>query len=960
MIKNYNLKGEWNFALDGEKAGIDKAFYSLELNDTIQLPSTTALSGKGSRNTKKEIGFLTEVFPFEGYAWFKKVITIDKTDIGKQLRLYLERTRLTKVWIDGMYVGEGDSLTTPHIYDITSYIKKETFTVTVMVSNTDYPTKGGHLTSPDTQTNWNGITGRIELQVFDDVYVKEAKAYSDIEKKEFKIALSFINIAKKTMEYTFQIGARAVRLDGKDEICEIAAEVAKEYTITLNGEETDTEVIYPLSSEAFLWSEYNPTCYEIVITGVNGECTKVFTGLRKFAGEKDKFTINGTPTFLRGKHDGLIFPLTGAAPTTVEEWIKILKISKDYGINHYRFHTCCPPEAAFIAADLLGIYMQPELPFWGTLTDESYENHNEVEQKYLITEGERMLDSYGNHASYVMMSLGNELWGSKEKMGEILRGYKKRDPRPMYTQGSNNFQHAPVIIEEDDFFSGVRLSKERLFRGSYGMCDAPLGHVQMTEPGTCKDYDEVIVPTAKKDANNGDTTTKTIEIQYGTGTKTVEMNEEGKELVPRIPVVSHEIGQYAVYPNFKEMEKYTGVLRAYNFEEFKNRLEEKGLSDLADKYFEATGKLSVACYKEELEAAFASRNMAGFQILDIQDFSGQGTALVGILDAFMESKGHVTPKEWRSFCSDAVILVRMPSYIYESSERFEAPVHLSYFNDKKLVDRSLTWEVLCGDTQVAKGAIQIEDNLYGQVEIGRVSFTMPDYKQIEKLTLHLFVEGTSMDKNYDLWCYPAITNSTIRREDLMKDSVVTKDGIPVYITKDVKNAQKLLNQGERVLLIPEKVEKSIEGFYCSDFWCYPMFRSISEWMKKPEPIGTMGLLNNTDHKALATFTCDEYATPQWYHIVSHADMAILDETDHSYRPIVQMIDNIERNHKLGLLFEAKVGNGSLMVCTSRIYEVWEQIEVQHFAESIINYMLSEEFAPKNELKMEELVSIIGL
>ncbi|HEX3022460.1 MAG TPA: hypothetical protein VHP81_08725, partial [Lachnospiraceae bacterium] len=98
--------------------------------------------------------------------------------------------------------------------------------------------------------------------------------------------------------------------------------------------------------------------------------------------------------------------------------------------------------------------------------------------------------------------------------------------------------------------------------------------------------------------------------------------------------------------------------------------------------------------------------------------------------------------------------MRMPSYIYESSERFEAPVHLSYFNDKKLVDRSLTWEVLCGDTQVAKGAIQIEDNLYGQVEIGRVSFTMPDYKQIEKLTLHLFVEGTSMDKNYDLWCYP--------------------------------------------------------------------------------------------------------------------------------------------------------------------------------------------------------------
>ena len=137
-----------------------------------------------------------------------------------------------------------------------------------------------------------------------------------------------------------------------------------------------------------------------------------------------------------------------------------------------------------------------------------------------------------------------------------------------------------------------------------------------------------------------------IEIQYGTGVKKVKAADNGGVLIPHIPVVSHEIGQFAVYPNFREIDKYTGVLKARNFEVFRDRLKEKGMLDQADDFFYTSGKLSVQCYKEELEAAARTKLLAGYQILDIQDFSGQGTALVGILDAFMDSKGHVTPEEW--------------------------------------------------------------------------------------------------------------------------------------------------------------------------------------------------------------------------------------------------------------------------------------------------------------------------
>ncbi|WP_167958875.1 sugar-binding domain-containing protein [Anaerosporobacter faecicola] len=957
MIKEYDLSGVWAFALDAEKKGIEDSFFQKKLADTITLPSTTAMSKKGEVNTKKEEGCLTVVNPFEGYAWFRKEITIQPEDLGKKLILFLERTRLTKVWVDGIYVGEGDSLTTPHYYDLSKYVTKENFALTVMVSNTDYPTKGGHLTSPDTQTNWNGITGRMELQVFQEIYIHKVQTFSDIDKKAFQIRMLIENETKNTLQTKYEILAEERYLTEENKIKKGSHHVLHSYAVTVQPGENKVTLEFSLGEEAKLWSEFNPTCYEITIKNLeNGETKKILTGLRIFGTDGYHFTINGEKTFLRGKHDGLIFPLTGAAPTTVEEWIRVLRISQSYGINHYRFHTCCPPEAAFTAADLLGMYFQPELPFWGTLTDESYENHNEIEQQYLIHEGDRMLDQYGNHASYVMMSLGNELWGSKEKMGEILRRYKAKDPRPLYTQGSNNFQHAPVILPEDDFFSGVRFSKTRLFRGSYGMCDAPLGHVQTTMPGTYKDYDDVILPK-QVEGNKEISEKKTIEIQYGTGTKTVEMEEESEELISQIPVISHEIGQYAMYPNFEERKKYTGVVRAENFTIFKERLEEKGLGDLAGKYFEATGKFAVACYKEELEAAFATHNLAGFQLLDLQDFSGQGTALVGILDAFMDSKGMVTTKEWRSFCNDEVLLARIPTYIYKATEEVCAEIAISYYKNTTFQGKAVEWELLANQQVVTKGTLAINVKVEGVTKLGTITMHMPMVRHVQKMQLHLYVEHTNLDKSYDLWCYPIQENPLVHREDLLTDSCITCGDKKVWITRNYERMSSLLEEGANVLYLPEKVVKSIEGFYCADFWCYPMFRSISQWMKKPEPIGTMGLLNEQKHKALEMFPCELYSTPQWYHIISHADLAILDDTAHDYRPIVQMIDNIERNHKLGLLFEANVNKGKVMICTSRLYEIFEHIEVQQFTESLLHYMFSEQFIPDKELTQDELYSI---
>lgn len=933
MLEKINLAGNWKFHLDGEKKGLSP---QQPFQDTITLPNTTSNARKGPKNEEVLIGSLTDEYAFEGYAWFEKEVDIPDALGGKTSYLFLERTRVTTVWVDGKEVGTQNSLNTPHFYDLTNYLDTGKHTLTIRVNNTDYPTKGGHLTSVDTQTNWNGITGRIELQFFGGAFLENIQLYPTLADRSFKLTASLVGGFEDTV---MTVSAESFNGDS------VHTAPQQDYALSSNA----VEVRYELGEDALLWSEEHPNLYKLTVRlkNKNGELLdeqELIAGLREFKANGDKFTINGKATFLRGKHDGLVFPLTGFAPTEVEEWVRILSISKSYGINHYRFHTCCPPEAAFTAADLLGIYMQPELPFWGTITDETYENHNQAEQDYLIGEGFAMLKAFGNHPSFVMMSLGNELWGSKERIDAILKDYKEFDSRPLYTQGSNNFQFVPVILEHEDFFSGVRFSRDRLFRGSYAMCDAPLGHVQTDRPGTMKDYDEMIVPTqlsaAGESAQAGE-----IQIQYGTEARTVKADAAADELVPHIPVVSHEIGQYAVYPNFEEIGKYTGPLKAKNFEVFRDRLEEKGLGHLAQKYFENSGKLAVACYKEELEAAFRSRRMAGFQILDLQDFPGQGTALVGVLDAFMDSKGLVSPEEWRTFCSDAVLLARFDKYNYEAGEAFQAQIELTYFREASLDGRKLVWELKDGGERIAVGEAALPaETGENYIRICDIALTMPDVSVMTKAELSLSIPGTDIWKTYDLWIYPKAVQADPAGAGIRLFNELSEEAVA------------LLEKGEDILLLPNPASLSgtIEGLYSTDFWCYPMFRSISESMNKPVPVGTMGLLIQNEHPALKHFPSEEYSTYSWWSIVHNSHSVILDELPKEITPIVQTIDNFERNHKLGLLFEFRALNGRVVMGALDYAKLLETPEGKQFLFSIEQYMKSPEFNPASELGLDQL------
>ncbi len=893
-----DLQGIWNLFLD-EKKRCEKPPVGI---DTIYLPDSTAHAGKGNEKSKPSVSYMTDRFYFEGYAWYSRQIMIRPEWEDKRIVLFLERTRISTVYVDGEELGTKNSLCGFHEHDLTGKLAAGSHILTIRVDNTDYPTKGGHMTSPDTQTNWNGILGRMELQIRDTVYPtnlqvsaaipEEVKVTADICGKDNGVAQ--IAIFRKSGECLYQ---------GKQ---------------TFYGSAL-TAVIF-LTGENLLWDEYHTNLLTIKVT-VGTESVSTDFGIRKLSHEGRKLLVNEKQVFWRGKHDGLVFPETGYAPMTVEAWKKVFRTAKQYGMNHYRFHTCCPPEAAFAAADEVGIYLEPELPFWGTIAAPGEEQYREEEQAYLVEEGFRILKEFGNHPSFVMLSMGNELWGNTERINCFLQAYKKVDDRHFYTQGSNNFQFCPVVLPDEDVFCGVRLAGDRLFRGSYAMCDAPQGHIQTQIPNTTHHYDEILVPKRLDRMVTGD---DEIEIQYGTGTKKVKAIDSAGGLIPQVPVVSHEIGQYDFFPDFDELGRYEGPLQPLYLEIYRKRMEETGIYSQWRDFFKATGKLAVDCYKRELEAAFRSRELSGFQLLDLQDFPGQSVALVGVLNAWMESKGLIEAKEWRNFCNDVVILGEISSFVVKEKETIQIPVKLSVCNREVFSKESLQYHIMDGGKILAEGVWDIAPIAERVIDIGVITFEVPELRCARKLEIKLWIKGTDYENRYSLWAYPE-ESITITEEGLVYQ------GQELQIVKSMEQALTLQKEGRKVLCIPDSEPGDVEGTYCTDFWNYPMFRSISESMGRRVPIGTLGLLIHENEVLKKGFACENYSTPQWYQLVTNSHCKVLD-TKEDIELLVQPIDNVERCHKLGMLYYEK----GILVCTSKLYKIKEYPEVRTFAKILFD------------------------
>ncbi len=882
-----NLAGQWRFALDANNAGVKDKWFEKSLDDTIQLPGTTDENRKGTLNNARETSRLTRLYPFVGSAWYQQDINIPAEWSNKRVTLFLERTKNSRLWVDANGFSSQNSLVAPHIYSL-GPLSPGRHQLTLQINNSEYPPIGDpHQISDQTQTNWNGVIGKIGLIATDPVYIDDVQIYPDVAAKAIKVRVSVINTTGLPANSTLTLNASRTNGTPQGKAVSIPFPAGDKPAVV--------EVNYPLGDNAQYWDEFSPVLYRIAVSLDASSAGKKYAdnievvfGLREFKAKGTQFNINGRTTFLRGKHDACVFPLTGYPPMIVDGWLKVFNIAKSYGINHYRFHTWCPPEAAFEAADQAGIYLQPELPNWANFGEPNHDN-------FCLAEGERLLKTFGNHPSFVMLALGNELDGKQELMAPFVRDFRLLDSRHLYAQGTNNW--FGMVDPNDDFWVSWQVRWQKI-RGSYGAVDIPLGHIQVGPPGTEKDYAR--------------------EIKGVT-----------------VPVISTEIGQYQVYPDYREIDKYTGVVRARNFEIFRDRLKQNGMLDQADDFFRASGALAVLCYREDIEAALRTRGFGGFQLLDLQDFPGQGTALVGILDAFMESKGLIEPVQWRQFCCETVPLVRMSKYTWTVSETFNARTQVAHFGSSDINDAVGIWTL-----QNAKGDTLVSERLPAQnisqgmlASLGDINIPLKDIASPAKLKLTLAIEGTKFTNSYNIWVYP--------------DKADTSAGNCFISRKYDDVTREALNAGKNVLLIPEAndLNNSLPGMFASDFWNYGMFRKLAEERKKPIAPGTLGILCDPNHSAFADFPTEFHSNWQWFNLLQNSRTMILGTMPAGYRPIIQVIDNLERAKKLGNVFEVKMGKGKLLVCSINLPAIQDKPEARQLLHSLLRYMNSDRFEP---------------
>lgn len=912
-----SLAGEWQFATDTSASGIMNRWFETDLPDKVNLPGTMDENGKGIPNYDTlETMRLSRELTYEGFAWYRKKITIPENWNGKNIRLIMERTKPSTIWIDTIKAGTLQNIMTPQVYDLSGKLAPGDHIITILVNNGNGSVPrgitGSHAWTEHTQTNWNGIIGNFCLEASEPDRIESVKVFPNTEQKVINIKLKLTNSGNTDKKFKVILRAETWNTEKEQNL------PSNTYNAYLKPGVNEVEMKYKINGMQ-LWSEFETPLYRlsVILKDADGQDNVTTTfGMRQMAVKGTQFAINDVVTFLRGKHDGCVFPLTGHPPMDVEGWRKVFRMAKSYGINFYRFHSWTPPQAAFEAADIEGIYMQPELPFWGGFSKTRNLDLNE----FLLREGDNILEEYGNHASFVMFALGNELSGDQNVMNDFLNHYRETDGRQLLAYGSNNYLGFRGQAPGEDYFAGCRIGADTdttfstHIRASFSFADAyDGGYINARYPSSSLTY-------------------------AGALTKCT------------VPALGTEVGQYQIYPNYDEMKKYTGVLKPWNFAVFKKRIEEAGMADQAMDFFKASGALSAICYKADIEMAIRTPGFGGFHLLDLQDYPGQGSALIGLLDAFMESKGIISGEEFSQFCNSVVPLFIADKFCWSADEKLAGKIQVANYSDKRFDNQKVSWVLKATDGTIIAGEGVVKSiKPGGLADITTLEIPLDGIKKSEKAVLTIKLDGTIYENSYDQWIYPSEISTTI------------PENVTIATAPDKATLRKL-SEGATVLMFPDHKaiqEISVGGLFIPDYWNYRMFKGISENNKKPVSPGTMTILTDPSHPLFRDFPTEFHSNWQWWAVVKNSRPFILDGTPQGYRPVVQVVDNIDRNHKLGIVFEFRVGKGKLLVCTADLSKVMDKPEARQFYSSLLRYASSAEFNPKASITGEGLFALFN-
>lgn len=673
-----------------------------------------------------------------------------------------------------------------------------------------------------------------------------------------------------------------------------SGQVLAEVTVPADGPHVAAPMNLP---GAPLWTPDEPnllTCTATLLAdGEALDTVQCRFGLREIAIVGNRFTLNGARIFLRGYGDDSVYPETLAPPTDVEVYRKRLRIAKRFGFNYVRHHSHFLPDEYYQACDEVGMLVQPELP-------NAYQFYWDQAQGAALdlytTEWEAAIRRHRNHPSIFDWCMGNESQPFPSTAPELYRIARELDPtRP--------------IIDTD---------------GVWSVVERP--------------------------------TLDFVSLQFDVGQLPLDRPDKFSFLRdPPVPVVSHETSNYATFPRLDAASLFRHSPKPYWLDDAAKRLEAIGLLEEAPRWAECSERLVAACQKLNIEALRKNEDISGYTWWLLQDY---WTGSNGLVDHYFRPK--FDPAEMAVFNAPRVLLEEGMGQTYRGGERLSTTLLLSNMAAEDVVAPVAEWEVTVGGLRRGQQIVACPSAPAGEVTaLARISLRLPPVDRPTLVTLRAWLD-TGPERIENRWTarlYPP-RPPTLR------------EGVPVYaepsilprleplgalpMPKDLPiRAAYVVRQPTRTLL---KAAARGASLVClSPTGCFvsvPNRYKPAWWLGDAvdSNVGTVAY----DHVLTRDMAPEGWCDPGWHRLIEGSQAYLLDDMPARPSTVIRGIDVHTMCRDKALVWEARVGRGSLLVSGLRLLETTAAPESEWLLAQMLRYAAGLP-RPKAELPLEWLV-----
>lgn len=664
----------------------------------------------------------------------------------------------------------------------------------------------------------------------------------------------------------------------------------------LSGEIPAKENAVKLPTEGLsFWSPACPFRYTVEVS-CEGQTLSRKCGIRRLTADGTRLRLNGDFFFARGICEHGYYPMTAHPPRDKQYFRRVVRTLKKLGFNFVRFHTTIPVEEYMEAADELGILLEPETP-----NNTTYEEWVEI------------VRACRRHTSAVMFSSGNEMVIDEDYIAHLRK--------------CADMVHA----ECDALFSPMSAMRGVEYMSS-AYTDAAVKEPFEHDPArlaTLREFCDVFNGYSLGYASYFSAQGDAEQMDY-------------RQSVYQKPFLSHEICIHGTYCDLSLKDRYRGTRIGDTelYSSVERHLEEKGLLDRSPLYYQVSCAWQQLLRKQCFENVRAAKTMAGYDFLgDIDHHWHTFGYCVGMMNEFYELKPGETVENVRRYNSDAVLLAKLPKNVnFVAGETVDIPIKVSNYG-KSMTKGTLSVRLSDNDRVYLRREIRVGAVPSGEItELYNLHFTTPKCDKPLNIKLHVSLYGDETDAAnvWDLYVFPKVsTTLPTKKAQKERNTVITSQ-------MGGEELMRALDEGKSVVLLGG-----------GPFATLPIYFQIS-CAGRTE--GHLGVILN-DKPLLADFPHDGFGGFQCRTMIEEGDVVAVDLPNAPFDPIVEVVPSYKNARREAMVFEYKVGNGKLFVCTLGLNE--SDPAGRYLKARILSYVMSDAFAPGDELTMEQLGTLLS-